>query len=93
VVVALEQADPEWINPGAIVEAEIFIRQLPAALAVPNQSVFKEHDQAWVLVRRGDVLERRAVQLGVRGAYRSQVLNGLEAGDEIALFLPETKTP
>jgi multidrug efflux pump subunit AcrA (membrane-fusion protein) len=88
VTVGLDQADPEWITPGAIVSAVILIDRVDEAIAVPNQSLYRKDDSDWVMIRRGDRLERRDVQLGLRGPNRSQVVAGLNPGDEVALFLP-----
>ncbi len=88
VTVALDQSDPEWIIPGAIVSAEIHISQAEAAIAVPNQAIFREGERDWVLVRQGGDLVRRDIRLGLRGPNRSQVLEGLEPGEKIALFPP-----
>jgi multidrug efflux pump subunit AcrA (membrane-fusion protein) len=88
VVVSLDDADPSWIKPGAIVSAEILINQLDNAIAIPNQSVFQKNTSNWVLVQEGNELVHRTVKLGLRGANRSQVVEGLEPGDEIALFPP-----
>lgn len=89
VTVGLDQSDPEWITPDAAVTAEIHITRIAETIAVPNQAVFQDEEGDWVLLRDGGKLVRQAVELGVRGANRSQVLNGLQAGDEIALFPPE----
>ncbi|MEJ2534348.1 MAG: efflux RND transporter periplasmic adaptor subunit [Gammaproteobacteria bacterium] len=88
VTVGLDQADPEWITPGAIVTAVIHINQVEQAIAVPNQALYRDGDQDWVMVREGGHLARREVSLGLRGPNRSQVVSGLEPGDEVALFLP-----
>ncbi|NIP17398.1 MAG: HlyD family efflux transporter periplasmic adaptor subunit [Xanthomonadales bacterium] len=88
VVVSLEEADPEWITPEAPVTAEIFINRIEDAISVPNQAIFNGSSGDWVLLRDGRDLVRQPVSLGVRGANRSQVIDGLEAGDEIALFPP-----
>jgi hypothetical protein len=88
VVVALDQADPEWITPGAIVMATIQIDRVVDAIAVPNQALFREGDQHWVLVRQGGEFVRREVNLGLRGPNRSQVTDGLEPGEAVALFPP-----
>lgn len=90
VVVALDDADPEWIKAGAIVRAEIRINQVADTIAIPNQAVFQKDSSHWVLLLEGRKLVHRTVKLGLRGANRSQVLEGLEAGDEIALFPPES---
>jgi len=89
VTVSLDQADPEWIIPGSMVTATIQINRVSDAIAVPNQAIFREGDREWVLVRDGGELQRRDVQLGERGPNRSQVINGLTPGEEIALFPPE----
>lgn len=88
VIVSLGQSDPDWITPEAAVTAEIHITRIANTIAVPNQAVFKDEEGDWVLLRDGSKLVRRPVSLGVRGANRSQVLEGIRAGDEIALFPP-----
>lgn len=89
VIVALEAADPEWIVPEAAVTAEIHISRIPDTIAVPNQAVFQDDEGDWVLRREGRRLVRHPIELGVRGANRSQVVEGLAPGDEIALFPPQ----
>jgi multidrug efflux pump subunit AcrA (membrane-fusion protein) len=88
VVVALDQADPSWITPGAAVRATIEIDRVDDAIVVPNQSLYREGEQDWVMVRAGGGLERRDVRLGLRGPNRSQVVSGLEPGESVALFMP-----
>jgi multidrug efflux pump subunit AcrA (membrane-fusion protein) len=87
--VAIDQADPEWITPGAKVRAEIHISRIDEAIAVPNQVLFQGGEGDWLFVLEGGDLKKRSVTLGTRGAYRSQVTAGLEPGDEIALHPPE----
>jgi len=88
VTVALDVADPEWIKPESRVSAIISIDRIENAIFIPNQAVFSDRNGDWVLVREGGELVRREIQLGVRGANRSQIVNGLEMKDEIALFPP-----
>lgn len=92
VVVSLDDADPEWIKPGAIVSAEIRINQLSDTIAIPNQAVFQKDSSNWVLLQQGKELVHQTVRLGLRGANRSQVLEGLDPGDEIALFPPQAQS-
>jgi len=87
--VAIDQADPQWITPGAQVRAEIHISRIDEAIAVPNQVLFQGGEGDWVLALEGGDLKKRSVTLGSRGAYRSQVTTGLAPGDEIALHPPE----
>ena len=88
VLVALEDADPSWIIPGAIVTATINISEVADTVAVPNQALYREGEQDWVLVREAGELVRRDVDLGLRGPNRSEVGGGLEPGDQGALFPP-----
>jgi multidrug efflux pump subunit AcrA (membrane-fusion protein) len=93
VTVGLDQADPDWITPGAQVKAKIHISQINDAIAIPNQALFREQDQDWVLILNRNGFDRRKVTLGTRGANRSQITGGLKTGDEIALYLPEAVNP
>ena len=89
VIISLDQSDPEWITPEAQVTAEIHISRIEDTIAIPNQSLFQDQTGEWVLVRNGKELAKRRVALGVRGENRSEVISGLEEGDEIALYPPE----
>jgi len=89
VIVALEQADPAWITPEAQVTSEIFINHVDQTIVIPNQALYRDGEKNWVLVQNRGDFERRDVQLGVRGANRSQVLDGLKEGERIALYPPE----
>jgi multidrug efflux pump subunit AcrA (membrane-fusion protein) len=89
VTVALEQADPSWIKPESPVSAVIAIDRINDTVYIPNQAIFSDATGDWVLKRNGDELVRTEVALGVRGANRSQIISGLEKGDEVALFSPE----
>lgn len=88
VTVTLDDADPEWIKPESLVSAVIFIASIENTIFVPNQSVFSDASGDWVLVQKGGRLVRREIQLGLRGANRSQILSGLEKDTKIALFPP-----
>ncbi len=88
VTVALDQADPDWIRPESQVEATIAVSRVEDTIFVPNQAVFSDTSGDWVLLREGKQLVKRKIKLGLRGANRSQVLEGLEKQDHIALFSP-----
>ena len=88
VIVSLDESDPEWITPEAQVTAEIHISRIENTIAIPNQALFQDETGDWVLVRNSRDLKKRSVKLGLRGANRSQVISGLQDGDEIALYPP-----
>ena len=73
-----------WV-PGQTLEARVVLLRQEGALTVANVAVRAEAGKHFVQVRDGDGFERREVELGVRGGARSQVLGGLEAGDEVLL--------
>ena len=78
-----------WV-PGQALEARIVLLDAGAVLTVPNVAVRAEAGKHFVQVRDGNGFERREVKLGVRGGARSQVLAGLEAGDEVLLVAAGT---
>jgi multidrug efflux pump subunit AcrA (membrane-fusion protein) len=92
VTVALNDADPEWIKPESLVSAVIAIDRIENTIFIPNQTIFSDGSGDWVYVRKGGNLVRREIQLGLRGANRSQILSGLEKGTEVALYLPGDST-
>jgi len=51
----------------------------------------QEADHLTVFTRIGKKMTQQKVELGVRGATRSEIKNGLTAGQEIILTPPEKK--
>lgn len=78
-----------WV-PGQKLQARVILIDAEAALSVANVAVRNEAGKHYVQVRRGKRFEQREVGLGVRGAARSQVLSGLEPGDEVLLVAEGT---
>jgi hypothetical protein len=73
-----------WV-PGQRFAAEVILLQSRQALSVPNLAIESHGDSATVTLREHGTQAKRAVKLGVRGATRSQILEGLKAGDEVVL--------
>lgn len=71
--------------PGQRMRARVVMLRLERALSVPNVAIESEDGKNFVHVLRGSEFERREVKLGVRGTARSQVLDGLAAGDSVRL--------
>ncbi len=93
VTVDLDKADPDWIKPESQVSAVIAIDRIKNTIYVPNQAVFSDRSGDWVLLRENRKFVRRDIRLGLRGAYRSQILSGLEKNAEVALFPPGQSKP
>jgi hypothetical protein len=77
-----------WV-PGQRFVANVILLQSQQALSVPNLAIDSHGDSTTVTLHEhgGDV--KRAVKLGARGATRSQVLDGLRAGDDVVLDAQE----
>lgn len=74
--------------PGQWVQARIVLLREPEALSVPNVALRTQDGRSYVQVLSGGDLARREVTLGTRGPARSQVLAGLEPGEQVLLADP-----
>jgi HlyD family secretion protein len=78
------------LRSGLTATADIVVERAEDVLVVPNWAIRydRESGQAFasVLTERGD-LEEVPVTLGLRGDTQSQVLDGLEEGDHVAVSL------
>ena len=69
------------------------INRIKDTIFVPNQAIFSDGSGDWVLLRKGGDLEKQEIELGLRGANRSQIVSGLEKDAKIALFPPAESVP
>ncbi|MBN1953724.1 MAG: efflux RND transporter periplasmic adaptor subunit [Anaerolineae bacterium] len=86
VVVTLDPSDAA-LRPGMSATAVIMVDELVGQLLIPNWVVRIDQStgQTYVYRQTSNGLERADVQLGVRHEGYSQVLAGLQAGDEVVL--------
>lgn len=84
IYVALDRTEKQAQNwtPGQFVKARITRSESPAAITVSNEALQSFRDWTVVYAKYGDRFEVRPVTLGRRGAQRSEVLEGLAAGQE-----------
>jgi HlyD family secretion protein len=87
-VIAIETEDPS-LRPGMSVRAEIEIERLPDVLSVPREAVFQREGAPCVMVGSGGSWSPVPVQPGSSNDTHVVVSGGLEAGDPVALTLPE----
>lgn len=73
-----------WV-PGQRFGARVVLLDAKQALSVPNLALDSHGDSVTVTLREHGSDQQRAVKLGVRGPTRSQVIEGLKAGDEVVL--------
>jgi len=76
---------PEYLTQDMTVSVDIRIAQHPRAVLVPTDAVHDDVDAAgpWVLKVDGHHARRQPVRLGLRGGGLSEVLNGLQPGDQV----------
>ena len=87
VVISLQGTDSRVI-PDLSASGDIVVGHKDNALLAPLEGVGTEGGKAVVYVKRGDSLERRAVQVGERNNTQVEILAGLRAGEEVALGRP-----
>jgi RND family efflux transporter MFP subunit len=88
--VGLDVTDPQLMKPGVQVKASIFVEKRDGVIAVPNQALAFEGDEAFVFVRKGGRVLKRPVEMGARSLTQTVVTKGLEEGARILLGQPGT---
>jgi cobalt-zinc-cadmium efflux system membrane fusion protein len=78
----IQNADGQW-RPGAAVRARVTVSERQAALVVPVSSLQSYEGETVVFVRNGNEYAPRAVKIGERDVANAEVLEGLQAGEEI----------
>lgn len=73
-----------WI-PGQRFIGRIILLQVDKGYSVPNVALLNSGDGASVQVLETGKVQTRKLKLGVRGATRTQVLEGLQQGDRVLL--------
>ena len=74
------------IKDGMTGSATITIQSDKNVLEVPSALIISDNNQNYVLVRKGSVVEKRKVQVGISGGGMTEVIAGLSAGEEIINF-------
>lgn len=67
------------------VQARVILWQEDDILQVPVSSIFRGEEGWNVFIVKGDKAERQALQIGKRGAYYAEVIEGLAEGDMVVL--------
>ncbi|MEI7906315.1 MAG: efflux RND transporter periplasmic adaptor subunit [Bacteroidota bacterium] len=73
----------EKIFPGAYVQIELRLKNIPDALMVPSQAIIPVLKGQTVLVKRKGVVVSLPVKSGIRTASLVQILSGISAGDTV----------
>jgi HlyD family secretion protein len=81
------------LRPGMSCSVEIFIEQLPDALFVPVQAVFRDREKNLAFVVKDGDVEPREVRVGNYTELWVEVLEGLAEGETVLLQPPPGFTP
>jgi len=86
--ILIEGSDARLI-PDLSAWADVEIERHADVLVVPREAVEIDHGQAAVYVKGASQFEKRAVTLGAANRAQVAVLEGLRAGEEVALSRPQ----
>ncbi|MFI5252376.1 MAG: efflux RND transporter periplasmic adaptor subunit [Bacteroidota bacterium] len=73
----------EKIFPGAYVQIDFHLKNIPDAIMVPTQVIIPVLKGQTVLIRRNGIVASVQVQTGIRTPSLVQITNGLAAGDTV----------
>ncbi len=93
--VTLDATD-EPIRTGMSATATIVVNELDDVLVLPNRfiRIDRETQQAYVTIRNNDgIFAEVPVTLGLRNETQTQILDGLQAGQQVVLLRRETFNP
>ena len=80
------------VIPDLSTAASVTVDQSGNALLIPREAVETKDGKSLVRIKAGDRYETREVKLGMSDNIHVAVLEGLHAGDEVALDLPQAGT-
>lgn len=79
-------APPAVLRPDMTVSVDLTVARAEQALVVPSEAIRGADTAApFALLLAGGRLQRRDVKLGIRGDGSTQVVSGLQAGDQVAV--------
>ncbi|WP_293747985.1 efflux RND transporter periplasmic adaptor subunit [uncultured Paraglaciecola sp.] len=87
-VVSLDE-QPSTLQPGAKVTASISVAAAQAKIIIPLQAIFNERSENYVYIKEGRSFTRRPVKTAEKNLYFVEIVQGLTAGDTIALSIPD----
>lgn len=91
VTVDLTEIDPSFMRPGQKVTGHLLVAKKDSVISIPNQAVFKDDGETWVYLKKRGKFSRQPVSTGLRSLTQTEITEGLETGDQVALLRPKTE--
>jgi RND family efflux transporter MFP subunit len=88
VEIALDPNDATYLTGGLTATAEILVDSHKDVLLIPNSALHLQEAESWVYVVKDDksgLIEQRQVQVGLQSQTQSEILSGLNEGEEVLL--------
>ncbi|MGA7678045.1 MAG: efflux RND transporter periplasmic adaptor subunit [Dehalococcoidia bacterium] len=88
VEIALDPKDATYLTGGLTATAEILVDSHKDVLLIPNSALHLQGTESWVYVVKGDkagLIEQRQVQVGSQSRTQTEILSGLNEGEEVIL--------
>ncbi|MCC7518107.1 MAG: efflux RND transporter periplasmic adaptor subunit [Verrucomicrobiae bacterium] len=79
------------IRPGMSANVHIPIAHVKDVLSVPVEAVFREGKKRYLLLKNGEKIERREVEVGLSTSDRAEIKSGAQEGDVVSLVPLENK--
>lgn len=90
-LVSIDIRNPRGIRPGMTAVAEIIYDQRQDALVVPNRAISRQGRDRFVEVVTPAGTERRRVEVGMTSDQSTEIVAGLEEGEEVVIPLTQAR--
>jgi RND family efflux transporter MFP subunit len=88
VEISLDPKDATYLTGGLTATAEILVDSHKDVLLIPNSALHLQGPESWVYVVKDDkagLIEQRQVQVGLQSRTQTEILSGLNEGEEVLL--------
>ncbi|TQV89170.1 efflux RND transporter periplasmic adaptor subunit [Aliikangiella coralliicola] len=89
-VVSIDGEKLEHWRPGSQLKAIVFAAEKRQVISIPSQSISVKNGQYFVYVEESGDWVKREIQIGSRNTAKTEITQGLESGDIVALFTPQS---
>jgi len=86
--IAIDAKDPR-VLPDLTAAADVILEEDYDALLIPREAVQESGGKSMVMVKQGETIVAREVEIGAVSNTLASVVSGLHVGDEVALQAPE----